>query len=110
MKISKSLLALTLLFVIVSGCKKSDTVVQNAILLYPNPARDVVSVDFNFPNTGSVKLELIGNSNKPLYSAEVQTSSSLNLNVSSYPNGVYKLIGTQNNVKSITTLYIQRPN
>ncbi|WP_141259314.1 T9SS type A sorting domain-containing protein, partial [Flavobacterium aquatile] len=69
-----------------------------ALSLFPNPAKDVVSVQYNLDAT-SAKLEVYDIAGRSI-STNVLSSSvgDLQLNTSSYPSGVYIVVVKQDGV------------
>ncbi|GAB5526058.1 MAG: hypothetical protein Roseis2KO_39300 [Roseivirga sp.] len=60
-----------------------------SISLYPNPANNVINVDLNALNTGSLDIQLLSPTGRVLFEVKAFRDKELRLDVSSYQNGIY---------------------
>lgn len=77
-------------------------ITQNNLEIYPNPANDELSIKLSNNETGMVSLTILDASGQII--VEKTFTDKINLNVSSYPGGIYFVkinTGTFNEVRKI---------
>jgi hypothetical protein len=83
--------------------KSLNTAPQN-VSLFPNPVKDNLQVKFNFNSGSTVKFEVFDEKGKSVYSMskdEIKRHSILDINCSSFANGIYFLKIKSGNVLSV---------
>lgn len=69
----------------------------DSIIIFPNPVRDVVTIN-NLPGKNQ-KVQLVSNDGKLFFNILLQDNDNLKIDLSNYPTGIYTLIiETDNNV------------
>ena len=76
------------------------------VKVYPNPAKDVISVEINTTDPGNMQVEVLNMLGQKLYTATV-TDNSAQLDVSQYPNGIYLVICYRDGVKISSARFIK---
>lgn len=77
---------------------------NGSISIYPNPASDWVNVDWR--SVSPVKITLLNSIGIPVL-VKIQSSTSLQIDVTQYPSGVYFLKAEANDYSLVKTLFIK---
>lgn len=81
-----------------AGIDESSTGINN-LLVYPNPAKDILNISFNAENEQNMKIELVNITGQILYSENINYNMDIfkgTINISALPKGIYVLKITSN--------------
>ncbi len=80
------------------GIANKEVVIDRGVKLYPNPTKDILTIDFN----GNVfkTLEVYSIDAKKILTQEVSSKNSAEVNLSQYPAGIYMVTLIDSNGKT----------
>lgn len=81
--------------------------VTNEFMVYPNPARDFVAIEFNNPAAKS-SIQILDLSGSEVMSLDVSNEALVNIDVSQFANGYYNIIINSDDKKYFQPLYVNR--
>lgn len=90
--------------IILGLSEKSDEVF---LTMYPNPTRGKLVIELNKVNTGKITLQLRDESGKAYFEKMVSATSSIEVDLSSYPKGVYILQVLSSNYHTVRKLILK---
>ena len=95
--------------VFITGITLSDPS-DKSLLVYPNPADKTLFIQFNsdLPNSGKTTLYLYNSIGQTIYRQAISSLTPIQIDVSNYPPGIYRLEITGNNISQQQQVLIHR--
>lgn len=83
---------------------------HSEIILYPNPAKDILTIQNPFSNTEKNTIELIDITGRQVLKKEIvfNKSSLSQINVSDFPNGLYIMRISNDTYSSVTKILVEK--